>query len=206
MNKTEIRKQYLKLRKEIIDREDKNKKIMGRIIDTEIYKNSQVIGIYVSTDCEVDTIELIKYSLCIGKIVCVPVVNGGTMLFYKIDSIDALDSKNKYGILEPDPNNSICINGDFIDLFIMPIVSFDKSRNRIGYGGGYYDKYLNNLPGVKIGIAFSIQKAEKIIAEQTDVRPDTIITEHDIFTNMKMYATIDDVKRALKKKSTVNLF
>ena len=56
MNKTEIRKQYLKLRKEIIDREDKNKKIMGRIIDTEIYKNSQVIGIYVSTDCEVDTI------------------------------------------------------------------------------------------------------------------------------------------------------
>ena len=88
----------------------------------------------------------------------------------------------------------------------MPIVSFDKSRNRIGYGGGYYDKYLNNLPGVKMGIAFSIQKIEKIDTEQTDVRLDTIITERDIFTNMKMYATIDDVKRALKKKSKDYVF
>lgn len=206
MNKKEIRDRCLKLRREIIDREEKNKKILGRIIDTDVYKNSQVIGIYASTIYEVDTINLIKYSLSIGKIVCVPVVEGNTMNFYKIDSIDSLNILNRYGILEPDPNSSICINGDFIDLFITPIVSFDANRNRVGYGGGYYDRYLDGLPGIKMGIAYDSQKVKKINTEPTDIRLDIIITEKDIFTNIKMYATIDDVKRALKKKSKINLF
>ena len=98
----------------------------------------------------------------------------------KINSLDELIVDN-YGILEPkyvDKNNI----GDNFDLIIMPGVAFDRCGNRIGYGGGYYDKYLLNIKEdiKKIALAYDIQVIDDIHREKHDIKVDCIITEKEI--------------------------
>ena len=83
---------------------------------------------------------------------------------------------NSYGIPEPISNKVI-----YPDILLVPLVAFDKYLNRIGYGGGYYDRYLKKIKKRKkiltIGLAYSFQKVKKIEAEQNDIKLDSIITE-----------------------------
>lgn len=133
MNKENLRKKYLELRKNIcLSNKDKyNKEIFNRIIKLEEYLNSNLILTYVSLKDEVDTKGLIEYSLKLGKKVAVPKCIDKEMKFYLINSLFDLREGN-YGILEPigedivnDFSNSICI---------VPGICFDKECNRIGYG------------------------------------------------------------------------
>ena len=85
---------------------------------------------------------------------------------------------NKYGIPEPLANRMI-----FPDVLLVPLVAYDKNFNRVGYGGGFYDRYINRTKKIKniltIGLAFSYQKVKKIPIEKNDVKLDFIITEKD---------------------------
>ena len=83
--------------------------------------------------------------------------------------------KGNYGILEPD--NDKLVNKKDIDLLIVPIVSYDKDHNRLGYGGGYYDRYLKDYEGKVIGLAFTFQQVEKLPVERFDLPIKTIIDE-----------------------------
>ena len=83
---------------------------------------------------------------------------------------------NKYGIPEPITNKII-----YPDILLVPLVAYDKNYNRIGYGGGFYDRYINRIKKIKkvltIGIAFSYQEVKKIPIEKNDIKLDVIITE-----------------------------
>ena len=172
MNKKELREKYLNIRKEICDKENKNSNIFQKVIDMEEYKKSNLVLSYVSLGDEVDTIGLIKYSLKCGKQVAIPKCEGEIINFYYINSLDELN-KGSFDILEPQNENKVKSfeNG----ICIVPGVAFDKSNNRIGYGKGYYDRFLQNYNGIKIGLTYKECICEKIDIDKYDVKLDKII-------------------------------
>ena len=180
-----IRKQMKQLRADMTrtERFEKSMQIFEKLITVPEFKRADRIYAYVSMDNEIDTIMLIDYSLSIEKRVFVPRVSGKDMEFYEISDISEL-SPGYMGIYEPD------INGREPDysrtgFMCMPGLAFDRSYNRIGYGGGFYDRYLsveNKL--YKAALAYEAQLLESIPAQDGDVRPDMIVTEESIYRKL----------------------
>lgn len=174
MNKQILREKYLRIRKNI-NEENKRKYdngIFNKVINLEEYKKSKLVLIYVSLKYEIDTFKLINYSLNTNKKVAVPKCEGDNIIFYEIKSLKDLE-EGKFGILEPkankpvtDFNNSICI---------VPGVAFDKQNNRIGYGKGFYDRFLKNYKGIKIGLTYEDCICDKIDSDINDIKMDKII-------------------------------
>ena len=181
MDKKELRKRYIDLRNSILNKELKNSLILENILQNKQFKNSRLIGIYVNLPAEVDTTKLIDISLKLGKVVVVPkVINKREMNFYKINSLNDLTCIGRFNIREPKDIKSNIVLPHLIDLFIVPGICFDKNKNRIGYGGGYYDRYLIKCPNAyKIGISFyeQILINNYIQSEDTDIKLDEIITD-----------------------------
>ena len=177
MNKIELRKEYLDIRKSIIDKKDKSHVITCKILELDDYKSASIIGLYMSLDSEVDTSELISLSLKLGKVVALPRVIGNDMEFYKITSKDNL-VKSNFGILEPVPNQEQVISKNNIDLIIVPGICFDTLRNRIGFGKGFYDRYLDDTMN-SVGICFDEQVLKTGCIETTsnDIKVKRIVTE-----------------------------
>ena len=176
MTKSELRKQYKLLREEINNRLDKSSIITKKILEDSNYKKAKRVGIYNSFGSEVDTKELIRISL-LDKEVGLPVVIGKDMIFSKIDD-NTEYSHRDFGMLEP---TNINVMND-IDLLIVPGICFDKEKNRLGFGGGYYDRYLNNHNIETIGICFEEQISnEPIPVEEHDVKVKKIITDKSIY-------------------------
>ena len=182
MDKSEIRKNMRQLRSNMSFEEvlEKSKRIFQALVSTDAFKEAEGIYTYVNTQNEPDTIMLIDYSLKCQKQVFVPKVDGKNMDFYEISCVDELTS-GYMGIYEP------IVDGKKPDktgegLFIMPGVAFDKNLNRIGYGGGFYDRYLEKYPDFyKIAICYDFQVIDNIPTEDTDIKPDYIITERQIY-------------------------
>ena len=170
--KKELRKEIIYLRDNLEDRYNKSMIIKNKIMNLDIYKNSKVIALYSSMKSEVDTKELIKESLELGKKVLLPrILNKNKMIFIEINN-DTNYERNTFGVLEP-----IGIEEKNIDLMIIPGVAFDKDNNRLGYGRGYYDKYLKDKNIYKIGICFHEQLVDNIEVEEHDIKMDLIITD-----------------------------
>lgn len=156
--------------------------ILHKILKSEFYKNAEVIFTYVSFQGEVDTIKIIETALSEGKTLCVPKVISKKegMEAYKITSLADLE-RSSYGILEPKDESQLISPLD-IDLLIMPGVAFDKNNGRIGYGGGFYDRYLKRIdPGAhKIALAYDFQIFDEIPMDEFDERVDFIITNESM--------------------------
>ena len=174
MNKENLRKKYLYIRRNILpeDKEKYNKEIFEKIINLQEYIENKLILTYVSLKDEVDTLKLIEYSLSIGKKVAVPKCIGKEMRFKYLTSISEL-KEGYFGILEP-------INNNIVDEFsesicIVPGICFDRDSNRIGYGGGYYDRFLSTYEGIKIGITYKECMCEKIDSDKHDIKVDKVI-------------------------------
>lgn len=184
MDKNLVRKKILELRCNIKDEEkiEWDQLIFASLVKSDFFIKAKKIFIYVSYKNEVDTKKIIQYSLKNKKEIYVPktYLNEKNMKAIKINSLDELIVDN-YGILEPkyvDKNNI----GDNFDLIIMPGVAFDRCGNRIGYGGGYYDKYISklNYNVLKIALAYHFQITDSIKAECHDINVDYIITNKEI--------------------------
>ena len=139
-----------------------------------IIKKGKRIGIYLSYKHEVDTWKLIE-EFKTQKEFYVPIVRGKEMYFtlYQDKMI-----KNKYGIDEPIDKQEI--NKEFLDLMIVPLVGYDANCYRLGYGGGYYDRYLKDFNAPTIGLAYSFQYIEHYQSEDFDIPLDDIITDKKI--------------------------
>lgn len=182
MNKKELRIKYLKIREKITEKEEKSKIIADMLLSFDVLKEAKIVGIYVSMKNEVNTHEIIKKLILEGKKVCVPLTKEDCkMVFIKINSIDNM-SINKFGMLEPKDGTKV--EEKDIDVMVMPGVCFDKYGNRVGFGKGYYDRFLEGSRNTKkIAIAFSDQIVhEKIEYEKYDVKYDFLITENEIIT------------------------
>ncbi|SCJ98257.1 5-formyltetrahydrofolate cyclo-ligase family protein [uncultured Clostridium sp.] len=184
MNKDIIRKEIAELRNnlKLEDKKILDKKVFDLLIKSDFYKKSKRIFIYVSYKNEVDTKEIIYYSLKNGKTIYVPKINieDKTMKAIRIHSLNEL-YVNKYGILEPNIVDKSCSELDF-DLIIIPGIAFDMKGNRIGYGGGYYDKYLSGLECKidKVALAYEFQVIDNIVIEKHDIKVDCVITDKQL--------------------------
>ena len=152
--------------------------ILQKIISLEEYKQADVILAYVSFSSEADTHFLINHALSDGKKVAVPkIYDNREMRFYIINSIDEL-SPGAFGILEPNTEFELKIKENENYLLLLPGVAFDEEKNRLGYGGGYYDTFLAKHPHIcKLMPAYELQKHNKLPVDEHDVKADIIITE-----------------------------
>ena len=171
MNKNELRKIYKYIRNNIKDRNIQNEIIFNKVISLEKVKKADTILIYVSFNNEVDTLNIIKYFLGKKK-VAVPKVNGNEMNFYYIDSFNDL-SKGSFNILEPITTNKVT-NFDN-SICIVPGLCFDKENYRLGYGKGYYDKFLSNKNIYTIGLSYKETIIKKLPIDKYDIKLNKVI-------------------------------
>ena len=178
--KADIRKHVLELRNRLskMEWEEKSQRIFRKAVSHPVFINAEEVYCYVDFRNEVETKKLIQMCWQMDKKVAVPRIDGKEMRFYYIDSWKDLSSGH-WGILEPHTKKeaegeSVCV--------VMPGAVFDKTCNRIGYGKGYYDTYLQEHPNYQtMAFAFEFQIADKIPAEEHDIRPQIIITEEHIY-------------------------
>ena len=184
--KDEVRKKCIAIRNRLQKHEvtDISKVIAERLKQLEIIKSAKSIMCFVSFGKEVHTHELIKMWLSEGKQISVPSVASSTkeargMYAVKINSFDELESTGKYGILEPPLLDCNIITPAQLDAVIVPGSAFDINKNRMGYGAGYYDRFLSDLSHecYKIGICYDFQVLDKIPYEEYDVPLDLLVTE-----------------------------
>ncbi len=157
---------------------EKSRKIKNNLFNLEHYKKSKTIMFFVSFNTEVNTHEMIKEALK-SKTLIVPKVAHHEIEPSVIIDLDNLIPSGKFGILEPIELMKIAYKN--IDLVLVPGIVFDKEGHRIGYGLGYYDKFLKKVPkAIKIGLAFDFQIIDKILREMHDVPVDLIVTENRV--------------------------
>ncbi|MBQ9988729.1 MAG: 5-formyltetrahydrofolate cyclo-ligase [Clostridia bacterium] len=174
-NKETIREQARKIRASIPEQEHQ---VESSMVRQHAYmlpqlKNSKVIFVYASKGDEVDTWPLIDWLLRSNKTVLLPMIKGDEMIAAEYYPDDILTS-NRYGVLEPDPQYEV--DPSTIEVAFVPGLAFDEKGNRVGTGGGYYDKFLARIPCVKVGMCFDKQIVEQIEPEEHDVRMDAIAT------------------------------
>jgi 5-formyltetrahydrofolate cyclo-ligase len=147
------------------------------IIMSEKFRAAGSVGAYFALGSEVRTDLIISEANKLGKIVALPRVEGESISFYQHSDSNHL-VKGRFGIMEPLPQTEIKV----IDLLVVPGIAFDRRGYRLGYGKGYYDKFLLKNPTVSIGLAYSIQLVENLPHGSHDRRMDAIATENGIVT------------------------
>lgn len=182
-----IRRQILELRDgmDAEERERKSSLIAGRVMDHPAFKEADCILCYASYKSEADTFSLMGHALAMGKKVYCPKVHGKEMEFYRIFSMEDL-KKGYKGIREPrGEGERLFMPGMAAEekcLMVMPGSVFDRDRNRIGYGGGYYDRYLAGHAGIAtVAVCFDMQVLEKVPSDVYDRKPDMVLTERGIY-------------------------
>jgi 5-formyltetrahydrofolate cyclo-ligase len=150
--------------------------IFNKLINLEVFKTCQILFIYVSRKNEVDTIRIIKYALDLGKTVCVPkCFDNFKMKSYEIKSIGDLEI-GSFNILEPKSYLKE-INKNEIDLAVVPCVTCDVDNNRLGYGKGFYDRFLTDTVMKKVCLCRKNVLQEKIPVDKNDVKMDIVLTD-----------------------------
>lgn len=189
MDKKELRKEILARRNALsqIERREKSEQIAKRVFAMQEFQKANVLLLYRAIRSEVETEQIFATANQLGKKVYCPRVIGNRMEFYFADNATEYEI-SKFGICEPKIVDEKCYIPKAKDrvLVLMPGAVYDKVGNRIGYGGGYYDKYLHGLieePVVewvcKIGLAYECQLVENGVIERElhDVNADYIVTE-----------------------------
>ena len=179
MNKSQIRNKIIKIRKKKFNKDLKIN--LGKFISfLKIDKlNFKSIGGYYPSNYEIDDLDILDLLEKKNFKVSLPIIKkDNQMNFYSWSRNDPLKI-NKFGIPEPVSSKIF-----YPDILLVPLVAYDVSLNRLGYGGGYYDRYIEKIEKVKkvvkIGLAFSFQKISSIPINQYDKRLDFIVTEKEI--------------------------
>lgn len=173
--RTTLREAYAQL----IDHGSTNKdlQIIQRVMNLPAYQQSNRIFVFASAGREINTHELITSAYAQGKTVALPKSDsGGMMDFYEYHGALTL---GRFNILEP-VGGSILYPSE-TDLMIVPGLSFTREGHRIGYGGGYYDRYLAKHPCMTVGICRDIFIADKLPVSWNDLPVDCVITETAVY-------------------------
>ena len=176
MIKSKLRKKILQKRKK---KNIKNIRFPHLKISNEIKKiqKKKIIGGYFPVNFEIDILEILEnLKKNIGFKLSFPVIKKNNEMDFYIWSKKNFLKLNKFGIPEPERIKKV-----YPDIIFVPLVAFDSRLYRIGYGGGYYDRYIHKISNkknfIKIGIAYSCQKISKVPINKYDKKLDMIITE-----------------------------
>ncbi|MFD3158412.1 5-formyltetrahydrofolate cyclo-ligase [Haloimpatiens sp. FM7330] len=181
MDKNTLRKLMKEKRKNIKPdiRKMMDEQMYNNVINSNLYKNAKTIFIFVSYNNEVNTHNIIKQAIRDDKTLCVPKVISKESGMISIQINDFTDLEHgAYGILEPKEYCSK-INPKKIDLAFVPGLAFDKNGGRIGYGGGFYDRFLKLIPKncPIIGLGYKIQIIDEIPMDENDIKLNNLITD-----------------------------
>ena len=179
--KIQLRKKYLNLRKKnYFDIDKKYFLPLFKLIRLRLKKKHFKIALYYPSNFELNVLKILEFKNILAQDILLPVTDvNNQMNFFSWQKNEVL-FVNKFGILEP-AKTQIKIP----DIMLVPILAFDKNKYRLGYGKGFYDRYLNKyLKQFKniltVGVAFSFQRHHKLPINQNDVKLDFIITEKGI--------------------------
>lgn len=184
--KNNLRKEILEKRKNLPSEEVKqsSEKILDFILSSDFYKNSKVIMAYIDFRNEVMTEKLIKTAISDGKRVVVPIsiVETRQLLLSEIINYEEELEESTYGILEPKKEYIREVDPSLVDLVLVPGVAFDRRGFRIGYGAGYYDRFLEKVrkDTEKVALAFDIQMVDNAYEDEHDFPVEYIVTESGI--------------------------
>jgi len=182
LQKTQLRKKYLTLRKKKYFDVDKNFFLpLLKLIRSKLKKKIIKIALYYPSNFELNVLKIIEFNNILAQDILLPVIDKNNhMNFFSWKKNDVLFI-NKFGILEPTKAQV-----KVPDIILVPILAFDKNKYRLGYGKGFYDRYLNkyfkqfkNI--LTVGVAFSFQRHHKLPVNQNDAKLNFIITEKGIF-------------------------
>ena len=179
MNKSELRQELKSRRNNMTYQEvfEKSNEICDKIISSDFFKDAKTVMVYLSFKNEVNTRKIIENAFLKNKTVLVPITDGDDMFLSVLDNLTSF-KKGAFGIDEPAVINKW---SGKIDICIIPGLGFDKTGGRIGFGKGYYDKFLSKNPCTKIGIAYSEQIKENVFSEPHDIPMNVIVTEEEMF-------------------------
>ncbi len=180
VDKSAIRNYAKKQRSCLTENEcmEKSKAIANKLFSTRAYKENDNILLYMSANNEVSTAAIFNQAISDGKKIYLPKVYGKEMAFIRVFSLEEL-SKGSYGILEPISDKKADITEGMI---IMPGVAFDRDCNRIGYGGGFYDRYMQKQKQLtSCAICYECQIVDGIPSEAHDIKPEMVITEFNVY-------------------------
>ena len=145
----------------------------------DIFKLSRRIALYFPIQKEVRTQYIFDHAVNCEKEVYFPRVNRSSLDFYRVNNLEQL-RPGKLGVFEPDTNLPK-VNIQHINLYILPGLAFDRSGNRLGFGKGYYDRALDNVPqSKKVGLAYEFQLLDSVPVDEYDRKVEMIITEQGI--------------------------
>ncbi|HHT87865.1 MAG TPA: 5-formyltetrahydrofolate cyclo-ligase [Clostridiales bacterium] len=185
--KSRIRRKYKEKRDQLTEDlvHEYSMKVRKRLYGLQEFLNCDMLFTYISFGNEVDTHEIIRKALSMNKHVYVPRVENKNMSFYRINGFEGL-VRSDFGILEPDDRIHLKYTKPlpgFKKVMLLPGLAFDKVGNRIGYGAGYYDRYLGKYPQdewVKIALAYDFQITDRITVDIYDIPADYIITNDEL--------------------------
>lgn len=165
------------------DRKKRSKIIAEKFFSTVYYNDSNNILIYYPFRSEIDVTIIIRQALENKKNIILPGVHNQELKLFYVDNLKKQLEMGAYGIMEPTIGLCRAAKISDIDLVIVPGVVFDKNLNRLGYGGGFYDRLLPLIPaGVKkIALCFDIQVVESIPVSEHDIKVDLLITDTSIY-------------------------
>lgn len=173
MKKEFLRKKYKEKRDNIKNKVTKDNLIYQKVINNKDILSSKTLLIYISINSEVDTIKIINYFLN-TKNIAVPKIIDNDMFFCYVTNINELTS-GKYNIPEPTNENIVT---DFDNaICIVPGICYDKKNYRVGYGKGYYDRFLSKNKIKTIGLCYKECMIEKIDNDKYDYKIDEVITD-----------------------------
>ena len=183
MTKKELRREMLALRKSLTpaERESLSAQIVQKFLALEIYQDASTVMAYVSMAEEIQLREIFADAFAQGKTLAVPLIVGrGEMLPVIVPNFDALET-GAFGIATVKENLREFVSAEKIECVVVPGAAFDAKCNRLGLGGGYYDKFLPAAVNAKkIALAYDFQIVEEIPVEPHDSPVDMIITEKRI--------------------------
>ena len=183
VEKENLRRYMLRLRdrQSIGEIEEKSRDIIDQVLHLHEYVRARGIACYVSKDSEVNTRFLIRAALDQEKRVLIPVVKKGDieLFFSEIKDLGSELAPGTFGILEPKPENVHPVSLDTVDLIFVPGIVWDREGYRLGWGRGYFDRVIKNLPQHvrSAGLAFNMQLIGKVPRDQFDVPVDMVVTE-----------------------------
>lgn len=173
MKKEFLRKKYKEKRDNIKNKVTKDNLIYQKVINNKDILSSKTLLIYISINSEVDTIKIINYFLY-AKNIAVPKIIDNNMYFCYITNLNDL-TPGKYNI--PEPTNENIVTDFDNSICIVPGICYDKKNYRIGYGKGYYDRFLSKNKIKTIGLCYKECMIEKIDNDKYDYKIDEVITD-----------------------------
>ncbi len=180
MDKNCLRKAFSEKRRKILFKAEKDSSITEKILALPCFQNATQVLLFASLKEEFDTGEIARHCMATGKSVFYPrcLENYGIMEFYKVECDGDL-TVHKYGILAPAPSCEKYSEKEN-DVIIVPALAVDKEHYRLGYGGGYYDRFLKSFKGESLCPIYKELCVEALPTNKNDVKVSIIVTDKEV--------------------------